>query len=82
MADLVLPLDDEAWRRLEARAARSGRSAEDEARDLLREALNLALAPPPAERALARQTEAARAVMWQDAGALRALAGRCRGGER
>ena len=80
MPDLLLPLDDEAWRRPEARAARSGRSAEDEARDLLRKALGLNLSP--AERGLARQLEAARAVMQQDAGALRALAGRCRGGER
>ena len=80
MPDLLLPLDDEAWRRLEARAAWSGRSAEDEAHDLLREALGLNL--PPAERGLARQLEAARAVMRQDAEALRALAGRCRGGER
>ena len=80
MPDLLLPLDDEAWRRLEGRAARSGRSAEDEAHALLREALGLT--PPPAERGLARQFEAAPAVMRQDAGALRALAGRCRGGER
>ena len=78
MPDLVLPLDDEAWRRLEAR--RSSRLAEDEARALLREALGLA--SPLAKRALARQLEAARAVMRQDAGALRTLAGRSRGGER
>lgn len=67
MPDLVLSLDDEAWRHLEARA-------------LLREALGLA--SPPAKRGPARQLEAARTVMWQDAGALRALAGRSRSGER
>lgn len=78
MPDLVLPLDDEAWRRLEARAARSGRSAEDEARAILRAILAPNLSPT--ERALARQLEAARAVMRQDAGALRTLAGRFRAG--